>query len=44
MTPGFVINNQSLTKHKNQNGQKVVADNGKFGNSLFQRALLTISL
>ena len=30
MTLDFIVNNQSLTKHKNQNSQKVVADSRNY--------------
>ena len=35
MTLEFIINNQSLTKHKSQNSQKVVADSKNYLKALF---------
>lgn len=35
MTLDFIVNNQSLTKHKSQNGLKVVADSKNYLKALF---------
>jgi hypothetical protein len=35
MTLDFIVNNQTLTKHKNQTGKRVVADSRNYLKAVF---------